>query len=385
MTRTLILWLPPLAALGDEGGDGAAARPAWLRVDDGVIVDSGQDDGWADAWERPYEDAEDERLVAIAPAADVPVRWLAYPDAAPAQAAAAARIDALKSSLGDPAALHIVAGEPVEAGQALPVAATTHAAMQRWTDWLAAQGLSAAAVIPAAAIVPPPDADSLWAAELGGETIVRSVDCAFHSDPEIDALIGGDRAIVPLDADLVREALLLSVAAPPLDLLTGAWKPKRRLAIDAALLRLGKRLLVALLVVSLAIPLVHAVRLMADTKRADDAAIATAAEAGIDAPDAATAETELDRRLAAAGGGPLAFSVPASALYDAMADTPGVSLKTLSHRTDGTLTTTLAAPRVEDINAVLIAVQARGYRVTAQPMAGTDGQQMANITVRAVP
>ena len=45
----------------------------------------------------------------------------------------------------------------------------------------------------------------------------------------------------------------------------------------------------------------------------------------------------------------------------------------------------LAAPRVEDINAVLIALQARGYRITAQPMAGSDGQQMANVTIRAVP
>ena len=68
-----------------------------------------------------------------------------------------------------------------------------------------------------------------------------------------------------------------------------------------------------------------------------------------------------------------------------MRDTPGVTLKTLSHRTDGTLTTTLAGPRVDDLNKVLLALQARGYRVTAQPMAGTDGQQMANITVRAVP
>src|SRR3546814_4378893 len=72
----------------------------------------------------------------------------------------------------------------------------------------------------------------------------------------------------------------------------------------------------------------------------------------------------------------LPISVPASALYDAMGDAPGVSLKTLSHRTDGTLTTTLAAPRVEDINQVLLALQARGYRVTAQPMAGSDGTQI---------
>ena len=68
-----------------------------------------------------------------------------------------------------------------------------------------------------------------------------------------------------------------------------------------------------------------------------------------------------------------------------MRDAPGVSLKTLAHRVDGTLTTTLAAPRVDDINKVLLALQARGYRITAQPMAGADGQQMANVTIRAVP
>ncbi len=381
MSRTLVLWLPSLAAL-DEGG---TARPTWLRVDDGVIVDSGQDDGWVDAWEKPRDDGADDRLIALAPAADVPLRWHHYPDAAPAQAAAAARIDALKASLGDGALLHIVAGQPADAGQAVPVAVTTHAAMTAWTDWLAARDLSPAAIIPAAAAVPPPEQGSLWSAEVGAEQIVRTADRAYVSDPELDPLIAAGQPIAPLDADRMREALLLTLAAPPLDLLSGGWKPKRSWSIDPALWRLVKRLAIALVVVSLLIPIIHAVRLSADTSRADDAAMATAAKAGVTASDAATAEAELDRRLAVAGGGPLAFSVPASALYDAMRDAPGVSLKTLSHRTDGTLTTTLAAPRVEDVNQVLLALQARGYKVTAQPMAGSDGQQMANITIRAVP
>ena len=116
MSATLVLWLPPVAALGD----GDAPDPAWLRVDDGVIVDSGQDDGWVDAWEKPQSDDADDRLIALAPACDVPLRWLSYPEAAPAQAMAAARIDALKASLGDAALLHVVAGQPVEAGQAAP-------------------------------------------------------------------------------------------------------------------------------------------------------------------------------------------------------------------------------------------------------------------------
>ena len=281
--------------------------------------------------------------------------------------------------------MHIVAGEPIEAGQAVPVAVTTHAVMTAWSDWLKARDLSPAAIIPAAAAVPPPEPDSLWTAEVGGEQIVRAADHAYASDPQLDPLIARGHAILPLDADRMREALLMTLAAAPLDLLSGEWKPKRSWSLDPALLRLAKRLAIALFVVSLLIPIIHAVRLASDSGRADDAVVAMAKKAGVTATDATAAEAELDRRLAAAGGGPLAFSVPASALYDAMRDTPGVALKTLSHRTDGTLTTMLAAPRVEDINAVLLALQARGYRVTAQPMAGSDGQQMANITIRAVP
>jgi general secretion pathway protein L len=382
MTRTLVLWLPPLAAL--DGSD--AADVAWLRIEDGIVVDSGQDDGWVDAWERPRgEEEHDDRLVALAPAADVPVRWHHFPDAAPAQGAAAARIETLKHCLGDPAGLHIVAGQPATAGQAVPVAVTTHAAMAAWTEWLKTHVLDPAAILPAGAAVPPPEPDMLWTATVGGEQIVRTDDRAYVSDPELDALIAAGRAIVPLEAERIREALLLSLAAPPLDLLSGAWKPKRGWAVDAAVLQWAKRLLIGLVAVSLSIPVVHAIRLGSDTRRADAAVVAMAKRTGIAASEAETAEAEIDRRLAAAGGGPLAFSVPASALYGAMRDTPGVTLKTLSHRTDGTLTTTLAAPRVDDLNRVLLALQARGYRVTAQPMAGTDGQQMANVTIRAVP
>lgn len=382
MTRTLLLWLPPAASLAD----GKDMRPAWLRVDGGAIVDSGQDDGWVDAWEKAHDPEEGrDRLIALASVADVPLRWLHYPDAAPAQAAAAARIDVLKDSLGDMAALHVVTGQPAEAEQAVPVAVTTHAAMTAWTEWLTMRGLEVDAIVPAGALLPPPETDLLWTAELGGEQVVRTADRAYASDPAIDPLVAGGRVVAPLEADRVRDALLLSLAPPPLDLLSGAWKPRRRWSVDSTMMRLAKRLAVALVLVSLAIPLAYAVRLISDSSRADEAVVAMAKRTGVTAPDAAAAETEIDRRLALAGGGPLAFSVPAAALYDVMDDVPGVTLRTLSHRTDGTLTTTLAAPRVEDINQALIALQARGYRITAQPLAGSDGQQMANITIRAVP
>ena len=142
----------------------------------------------------------------------------------------------------------------------MPVAVTTHAAMTAWTDWLTARDLVPAAIIPAAAAVPPPEPDSLWSAEVGGEQIVRAADHAYLSDPELDPLIAGGRAIAPLDADRMREALLLTLAAPPLDLLSGGWKPKRSWALDPALLRRIKRLAIALVVVSLLIPIIHALR-----------------------------------------------------------------------------------------------------------------------------
>src|SRR3546814_8524105 len=133
--------------------------------------------------------------------------------------------------------------------------------MAAWTDWLKTRDLVPAAILPAAAAVPPPEPGTLWTAEVGGEQIVRSADRAYRSDPELDPLIAGSHDVAPLDPDRMREALLLTLAAPPLDLLSGGWKPKRSWAVDPALLRMAKRLLVALVAVSLLVPIIYAVSL----------------------------------------------------------------------------------------------------------------------------
>src|SRR3546814_6734615 len=88
-------------------------------------------------------------------------------------------------------------------------------------------------MLPAAATVPPTEPDALWSAQVGGEQIIRTADRAYVSDPALDPLIAAGRDIAPLDPDVMREALLLSLAAPPLDLLSGAWRPKRRWRSEA--------------------------------------------------------------------------------------------------------------------------------------------------------
>src|SRR3546814_7217454 len=145
-------------------------------------------------------------------------------------------------------------------------------------------------MLPAAATVPPTEPDALWSAQVGGEQIIRAADRAYVSDPALDPLIAAGRDIAPLDPDVMREALLLSLAAPPLDLLSGAWRPKRRWALDPALLRLGKRLLAALVLVRLEIPLVHALRLASDTRPAAEAGVATAKKAGVTRTEEHTSE-----------------------------------------------------------------------------------------------
>src|SRR3546814_9209095 len=76
--------------------------------------------------------------------------------------------------------------------------------MAAWTDWLKPRDLVPAAILPAAAAVPPPEPGTLWTAEVGGEQIVRSADRAYRSDPELAPLIAGSHDVAPLDPARVR-------------------------------------------------------------------------------------------------------------------------------------------------------------------------------------
>src|SRR3546814_4784443 len=100
----------------------------------------------------------------------------------------------------------------------------------RISDW--SSDVCSSDLLPVAATVPPSEPDALWSAEVGGEQIVRTADRAYVSDAQLDPLIAAGRDLTPLDADRMRDALLLSLAAPPLDLLSGGWKPKRRWALE---------------------------------------------------------------------------------------------------------------------------------------------------------
>lgn len=379
MSDILILSLPYAAQL--EAGEPVAA-PYWAIVRGGMLAASGSGDGW-----RGVGDFAVLRVVALASALDCPVQYWRFADLPPMQAATAGRLEVQRRLLGPAAAAHVVAAVPDVCGGEFAVAAVTQAAMAAWMRWLGGQGFAAqqvAAILPAAAILP--DAGgALLGAQIGAEPVMRGGDHGYAADPALDAYWGGSAAATWLSA-AERDAMLVMAAAHPvMDLRSGAWKVPAGRGWDAGALRWVKRLGLALLVVSALLFAVQTMRLAMDRDRADQAVMAAGEAVGVRASDAAGVEAEMDRQLSARGGGPLAFSVTASALYAVLADAPAVSVKSLAHRADGTLSASLAAPSAADLNPVLIALQAKGYRITAQPMVGRDGQQMANITIRAVP
>lgn len=398
MSDILILGLPRAADLAAQAPEHElCSAPYWAHIADGQMVASGVGDGWRLRRDHMQELAAKTgdmwRYAVLAPAWDAPVRYHSYVDAAPAQAATAARLEVQQQILGAPDEQHIVAAVPRSIGEPFAISVISHRAMAAWTAWLAAQGIAAdeaIAIMPAAALWNAAGDGALVGARLGdgpkAEQVMRSAQLGYAADPVIDGVLGGGGQGMIWLTDAERDDSIAAAAMQPMmDLRSGRWAVKRRRTGHGAVWARVKYLAVALVTLSILIFAVQMMRVAADRSRADQAVMEKAQSLKISAGDAASAEAEIDRRLMERGGGPLAFSVPASALYAILRDAPAVSIKSLAYREDGTLTVSLAAPRVEDLNPVLVALQAKGYHISAQPMAGSDGQQMANITIRAVP
>lgn len=372
MAQLLALMLP--APDADAGG---AIRRWWL-VGDGAVTGGGSDAGWADLM------GEDVAVVALVPAADAPVRWLELPGLTPPQAAAAARLQIADAALGDAADQHVAAGLADDA-DLVPVAAVARGAMHAWLAQLALAEVTPRALVPVAALVPAPAEGEAIRAVIGDAQLLRTAALCAEADPVIDPMRIGGATVHAADETTVASWLAGLAERVPLDLHTGSYAPRRKSALSPDMRRWLVRLTAALAVLTLAVPLVQAVQLARGTSAADARSIAAAAAVGAKGEDAAAAEAALDQMLARRGGGPLALSAPLGGLYQSIADYPAVAVRTLGHGSDGTLSVTLAAPRIDDVNNALKALQARGYTITAQPMQGSDGMQMGNVTIRAVP
>lgn len=355
----------------------ADAALHWWRAEDGHIVARGQD------FSPPSQAASDNdtAVIALIPAADTVIRVLDMGDMSAAQAEAAARYRAADLSIGGDVFVAVRALSGGDNAQVL-CATIARARLADHLAELALRGLDPDIIVPVGLLLP--ESDEPVTATFGDLGADRLGTLILPPDEPLSMMLLGDAAPVPLDQQARDAAMLDALADPPLNLRQGEFARRTALfALGPGQGRMLAWLLGALLMISLAIPLIEITKNYLGADLAERRALASAQRLVPEATDAAQAEQLLDTRLAARGIGNAIASVPLSGLLAAMQPVAGVTLRQADYRPGGVIAAMLAAPRVEDLNTVLIALQNKGYTVTAAPRTDATGQAVADITVIA--
>ena len=359
---------------------GPDAALHWWRAENGHIVARGQD------FTPPSQTARDSDtpVVALVPAADTVLRTLDMGDISAPQAEAAARYRAADLSIGGDVFVAVRAlgrGEG-DSGMRVLCATIARATLADHLAELALRGLDPDIIVPVGLLLPASDQPvSATFGDLGAD---RLGDLILPPDEALGALLLGEAAPVSLDSEARDAALVAAFADPPLNLRQGDFARRTPLfALASGQGRTLAWLFGALLLVSLAIPLIEIGKNYLGADLAERRALASAQRHVPGATDAAQAEAQLDAKLAARGTGNSVVSVPMSGLLAAMQPVPGVVIRQADYRPGGIVGAMIAAPRVEDLNAVLIALQNNGYKVTAANRSDATGQAVADITVLA--
>lgn len=354
--------------------------PRWMRVVDGVAVKAGHGTDWLAACGLAVL-PEQARVMLVPPAALVTLYWVSHPDLPARQGRAAARLAAIAQSILP--ADHIFAAVDANDDPARPhiVAVAGRADMQHWLLRAQHHGLDPDIIVPAPLLLPEPDGGFVRAV-VGVETILRGTGLALTQDLAIPALVG-EAAITDIAPESIEKRAIAALDLPPLDMRQGDFAKRVRRAPDMALLRRIALWSGIILALAFATALVGIAKNHWEASRLDDESLTLARQILPEASDTVQAQGELDARLAAQGTGARAFTAPVAGLFAAMQDAPGVALTALSRDPDGMIRATLAAAKADDINSVLLALQAAGFTITATPSQDPGGRTLADITVRS--
>ncbi|MEQ6332400.1 type II secretion system protein GspL [Sphingobium sp. MK2] len=370
MRDALILFLP----------EAAGAEPRWMRVIDAALVQSGTGTNWLAACGITAL-PDQTRIMLVPPAALVALHWIAHPELPVRQGRAAARIATLASGIAPPDQLFAVSCGNDDPARPHIIALASRADMQHWLLWAQHHGLDPDVMVPAALLLPEPDSGFVRGA-VGDTVILRGMDMALTDDMALPVMIG-DAPIVDISPGLIEGRAIAALDNPPLDLRQGDFAKRVRRSIDRRVV--GRIALWSglILLASVLIALIGIAKNYAEASRLDSDSLAQAQQVLPGASDPAQALAEMEGQLAARGAGGRAFTAPVAALLSAMQDAPGVALTSLSRDPDGMVRATLASAKADDINIVLLALQAAGFTITATPSQDAGGRTLADITVRS--
>jgi general secretion pathway protein L len=354
----------------------------WWRVADGAVQAAGCDpDPWvASQTDGPDEAQVDIRVVAlVASHLTTMMAHEAISDVTDNQALAAASMTAKANSL-DSANLQIVA--TMDDAGAVVTASVGRDILSAGLVRLQALELDPDAIIPSGWLLPVAG-DGAASADFGFDQVVRADDLIATDDPALREILFADQAITPVTGNAFDAMLAGAYGKSDLNFRSGPFAKKTQRAMDATQKRRLGGMVAALVVVSLAVPLVQLAKYHWAASAADEAALASAAPVVGEQQNPDSAERALDQRLVAENRGNIMFPVPASALYSALQQVPNVSITRMAYGENGIVSVTLSAVRNEDINPALLAMQEAGFLITATPRTDATGSAQADITVRA--
>lgn len=363
--ETIVVAIPPDAVAGQSD-------TYWWRVANGAIVDRGADSRWLE-W------LASARLVALAPVAAVRLETVAkLSDAAtPRQAASVARVRAIDASIATSETLHSASAGALD-GEGIWTAVVANSAMLEWTDWAAEFGADPDAIVPVAALVP--RSEGWVAASIGTEHMVARNGVALPNEPSLAALLVDHDTVSEMSPGEIDAAIATMAAEPILNLRTGAFAKRRRWVVDRS--RVRELILLAGMIplVGLLWALVSIAKLDQSTSRLNAETLRLAAQQVGRPVTLDNVEAEMTQRIGSLGSSGLSPSL--AALYQVLQPETGISSTQIGYGNGGILSTTLAAPSVEEVNRVLLALQRDGYRVTAVPRQAPDGRAMVDVTIR---
>lgn len=356
-----------------EGGE-----PLWMRAVDGAVVQTGAGANWLAACGLTAL-PDGCVVMLVLPAALTALHWVSHPDLPVRQARAAARLAVLAGSVAGADNLFAAPDENDDPARPHIVAVVGRADLQHWLLWAQHHGLDPEILVPAALLLPAPDTGFVRGI-VGGVEVLRGVDLALSGDMALPALIG-EAAVRNVPADVVNTQAIAALNAPPLNLRQGEFGKRVRRTMDRQVVQRMAVWIGLILLASLLIALIGIARQHLEASRLDAESLALARTVLPNATDAAQAEAQMDTQLAGRGVGGYAFTAPTAGLFTAMQGTSGVAITAVSRDPDGMLRATLAAAKAEDINSVLVALQAAGFTITATSSQDPGGRTLADITV----
>lgn len=337
----------------------------WLRIDDGTIVERGED--------QPPGDAP---VTAVIPSDQVSWRPIDATSLSPAQALVAARLDAGESSLGDPSDRHIAV---VSGGHAY--ALTSRSALRTLLAELAEQGLEVDTVLPSPALLPVPEEGFVGAA-LPFEVVLRSATGGLREDGALSALVVGDAPVRALSPDELDASIVAALEAPDINLLQGEFAPRTRWVAEVGYWTRMARYAAIAVALTLAIPVAKWAKLGASTASLEREASEVAARALGETAASPDAALRLRSRLAERLGPGAGFVQTEAVLTRVIEMQPNAELGMIAFEPDGTMRATLRGTSQADLDAVRMGLESAGFAAALSGQTGNQGRLQAELSVR---